>query len=327
MAAPAEKFSEELTEIASRHFGRPVKIEGLHRLSGGAVAESWWFDAVIDDKRHELILRLARSSQSSPLYPSKETEAKIQLVTIENGVPVPKVYFILDEEDGIGRGYVMQRIAGETIPRKILRDDEYAQAREQMARQCGEILYRIHSVDTNILPKLAALKNSQQLEQLQSGYNAFGENHPMFDFAFHWLKERMPEDPTPCLVHSDFRNGNLIVGPEGIRAILDWEMAHMGDPMEDLGWISVNSWRFGNIDKPVGGFGEREDLFAGYEAAGGSVDPERVHYWEVFGTLKWGFICLIQAFTHLSGTVRSVELAAIGRRVSETELDLIDLLI
>ena len=82
-------------------------------------------------------------------------------------------------------------------------------------------------------------------------------------------------------MHGDFRHGNLIIGPDGVRAVLDWELAHLGDPMEDLGWICVNSWRFGEIDKPVGGFGTREELFAGYEAAGRRVDPERV---EILGS-------------------------------------------
>ncbi len=325
MVTSLETFQEALSGVVSRHLGCS-SIKGLRRLSGGAVSESWWFDAEREDRKYECILRLARSSQTNPNYPDKETEARIQMATIENGVPVPEVYFILDQEDGIGSGYVMQRIVGETIPRKILRDDEYSRAREQMAKQCGEILYGIHSVEPNMLPKLAVLKNKEQLELLQSLYDSFVEYHPIFDLAISWLNAHTPKETEPRLVHSDFRNGNFIVGSEGIRAILDWEMAHVGDPMEDLGWLCVNSWRFGNIDKPGGGFGEREDLFAGYETAGGLVDKDRVHFWEVFGTLKWGLICLVQAFTHLNNTVRSVELAAIGRRVSETEIDLLNLL-
>ena len=150
----------------------------------------------------------------------------------------------------------------------------------------------------------------------------------MFDLAFRWLEERagtMSAEPT--LVHGDFRNGNLMVGPDGVRAVLDWELAHRGDPMEDLGWISVNSWRFGEIDRPVGGFGSREELFAGYEAAGGArVDPERVRFWEVLGTLKWGIMCAGMATSFASGADRSIERGTIGRRASETEIDLLRLL-
>ena len=96
--------------------------------------------------------------------------------------------------------------------------------------------------------------------------------------------------------------------------------------MEDLGWLCVKAWRFG-VDRPVGGFGEREDLFAAYERASGRrVDPDVVRWWEVLGTLKWGIMCIAQAFTHLSGAARSVELATIGRRVCENEWDLVGLM-
>ena len=136
----------------------------------------------------------------------------------------------------------------------------------------------------------------------------------------------MVDVPESRLVHGDFRNGNLIIGTDGVRAVLDWELAHLGDPMEDLGWICTNSWRFGSIDLPVGGFGEREDLFRGYEEAGGVVDPGRVHFWEVFGSLKWGIMCMSMYSVYRSGADRSVERAAIGRRSSEAEIDLMNLL-
>jgi aminoglycoside phosphotransferase (APT) family kinase protein len=127
------------------------------------------------------------------------------------------------------------------------------------------------------------------------------------------------------LVHGDFRIGNMLFGAEGLRVVLDWELAHIGDPMEDMGFLCVRSWRFGG-PKPVGGIGEREPFFAAYEAAGGvKVDPERVRFWEVFGNLRWGVICLSQARTYLDGHSKSVELAAIGRRTAETEWELLSL--
>jgi aminoglycoside phosphotransferase (APT) family kinase protein len=125
------------------------------------------------------------------------------------------------------------------------------------------------------------------------------------------------------VVHGDFRNGNLMIGADGIRAVLDWELAHLGDPMEDLGWLCVKSWRFGQAP-PVGGFGEYDELCASYAAASGrAVDRGTLHWHETLGTLKWGIMCIMQAVTHTSGIVRSVELAAIGRRVCEVEHDLL----
>jgi aminoglycoside phosphotransferase (APT) family kinase protein len=323
-----EEFARSLTKAASRHLGEEAVIEDLRPLSGGASAETWHFDALCGKARYELILRMSAPGGKKDNYRlDRETEAQVLKAAERCGVPVPPIHFILDEDDGIGPGYAMERVPGETIARKILRDDEYAEARDIMARQCGTILAGIHAVDTGLLPLLKKQPAEAGVKQLYTFYDIFGEKHPVFEFALRWLEDNAPEQTELSLVHGDFRNGNFIVGSEGIRSVLDWELAHLGDPMEDLGWICVNSWRFGNIDKPVGGFGSREDLFAGYEEAGGiPVNPASVHFWEVFGTLKWGIVCIVQAFTHLMGAKRSVELAAIGRRTSETEIDLLQLL-
>jgi aminoglycoside phosphotransferase (APT) family kinase protein len=320
------KVAAALSSAAERNLGGPVRIENLGPLSGGASADTWSFDAECGGKRYELILRLA-PPRKDQIRLDRMTEAKLLSLAGEAGVPAPKVLFQVDEEDGLNSGYAMERISGETIARKILRDERYAEARSRMARQCGEILFRIHSMDTSSLPPLKEQPAATLVEQLYPMYRSFGQELPVFELTFRWLKDHLPESAPLRFVHGDFRNGNFIVGPEGIRAVLDWELAHLGDPMEDLGWICVNSWRFGNIDLPVGGFGLREDLFAGYQAAGGGlVDPGEVHFWEIFGTLKWGLITILQAFTHLGGSRRSVELAAIGRRTSETEMDLVRLL-
>jgi aminoglycoside phosphotransferase (APT) family kinase protein len=321
------KVAAALAAAAERSLGDPVKIENLGPLSGGASADTWTFDAECHRERHELILRLA-PPRKDHIRLDRMTEARLVSLAGDAGVPVPKVLFQVEEEDGLGSGYAMERIAGETIARKILRDEQYAEARERMARQCGEILYRIHSMDTARLPPLKEQPAAALIDELYPMYKAFGQELPVFELTFRWLRDHLPEEGRELrFVHGDFRNGNFIVGPEGIRAVLDWELAHLGEPMEDLGWICVNSWRFGNIDLPVGGFGLREDLFAGYEDAGGApVDPEEVRFWEVFGTLKWGLITILQAYTHLGGAKRSVELAAIGRRTSETEIDLVNLL-
>lgn len=323
-----EEFARTLTRAASRHLGETAVLEDLRLLSGGASAETWHFDAVCGDTRHELILRLSPpGGKKDPHRLDRTTEAKVLKAVQNCGVCVPPICFVLDDDDAIGPGYAMQRIEGETIARKILREDEYAGARSGMARQCGRILAGIHAVDTGLLPSLKEQSVDKAVKQLYTFIDIFGEKNPVFEYTLRWLQDNFPEQTGLSLVHGDFRNGNFIVGPDGIRAVLDWELAHLGDPMEDLGWICVNSWRFGHIDNPVGGFGSREDLFAGYEEAGGiSVNPASVHFWEVYGTLKWGIICIVQAFTHLMGMKRSVELAAIGRRASETQIDLLQLL-
>jgi aminoglycoside phosphotransferase (APT) family kinase protein len=167
-----------------------------------------------------------------------------------------------------------------------------------------------------------------EIAEFQREIDGFGWPRPVFQLALRWLRDH---DPGPServtLVHGDFRHGNLMIGPDGVRAVLDWELAHLGDPMEDLGWICVNSWRFGVIDKPVGGFGTYEELFSGYEAASGiAVDVARVKFWEVMGTLRWGVMCVGMMQRFRLGPDHSMERAMIGRRSSETEIDLLRLL-
>jgi aminoglycoside phosphotransferase (APT) family kinase protein len=327
--AGADDFAERLAAACTRHLGGAGKLENLQRLSGGASQEMWSFDFVAPGAgRRELILRRNVRSQLQNL--ASETEFALLGAVQAGGVPVPATRFLLDPADELGSGYAMDRIAGETIPRKILRDAEYAGALPRMAEQAGRILAGIHAVDVSAiagLPSPARDPAGAALEQLRALIDQFGEPHPVFELALRWLADARPSDSGRALVHGDFRNGNFIVGPEGIRAVLDWELAHVGDPIEDLGWLCVPSWRFGVVAKPVGGFGRIEELCAAYSAAGGhGADPERVHYWIVLGTLRWGVICQAQAFTHRSGLTRSVELAAIGRRVCETEWDLLNLI-
>ncbi|MGB0922227.1 MAG: phosphotransferase family protein [Alphaproteobacteria bacterium] len=327
-----EEFEAKLATALRKHYGDTAKPAKLTRLSGGASQELWSFSTKIGDLEQPLILRRgmggtdkASNSTAIPLA----TEAAVLTAAGQNGVTCPQVRFVLDpDQDGMGAGYVMDAIAGETIARKILRDEEYAAARKVLARDCGAAMAGIHSVPQDKLPEMPVMDAATQLNAYREIYDGFGDPHPVFELAFRHLEERLPANPdTPLLVHGDFRNGNIIVNEQGLAAIIDWELAHLGDPMEDLGWICVTSWRFGQIDNPVGGFGQREEMFAGYEAAGGpKVDPARVHFWEVLGTLKWGIMCRIQMSAHVTGVARSVERAAIGRRASETEIDLLALL-
>ena len=248
-------------------------------------------------------------------------EAKLLAAAAKAGVPVPEIVVTSDDPAVLGSSFlVMTHVDGETIPRRILRDDEYAAARPLLASQCGTVLAALHRIPVDAAPELVG---EDQVDQFRTMLDNLGRPHPTFELAFRWLEENRPAPATPVVVHGDFRNGNLIVGPEGVRAVLDWELAHLGDPMEDLGWLCVKAWRFG-VDKPVGGFGDYDELIDAYEAAGGRpVDRDALHWWETLGTLKWGIMCIMQAFTHTSGAVRSVELAAIGRRVCEQEWDLL----
>jgi len=304
-------------------------VTNAARLSGGASQETWSFDIVHPEGNIGAILRRAPPGYGAA--PSRaaglDAEAILMQLAFDAGVPSPRVLHVLQPQDELGTGFIMQRVEGETIPRKILRDAQFAEARPKLARQVGGILARIHALDTAQLPKLRRMTAAKEIDELERDYHGFGWPRPVFELALRWLRER---DPGPSremtLVHGDFRHGNLMIGPDGVGAVLDWELAHLGDPMEDLGWVCVNSWRFGEIDKPVGGFGTREELFAGYEAAGRRADPARVKFWEVMGTLRWGVMCCGMMQRFRIGPEHSIERAMIGRRSSETEIDLLRLL-
>ncbi len=296
-------------------------------MSGGASRETWSFDATTADGE-TLGFVLRRDPAAHVGSSERSTEYALLEAAGRGSVPVPRVRVLLEPDDELGSGFVMDRIEGETIPRRILRDDTYAAARPRLAAQCGEIAARIHQLPVTELPPLPQQDAEQQLAQYRDLLDLFDEAHPTFELGLRWLSTRIPPATiAPTLVHGDFRNGNFIVGEDGIRAVLDWELAHVGDPLEDLGWLCVKSWRFGHPDRLVGGFGDLDDLLAAYTAAGGrGADPETVRFWVALGTLKWGVICISQAFTHLNGLVRSVELATLGRRVAEMEWDLLDII-
>lgn len=302
---------------------------GAALLSGGASQETWRFDIAHPDGPIGAILR--RSPRGYGAAPSRAAglgaEAQLMQLAFEAGLPSPRVLHVLVPEDELGAGFIMQRVEGETIARKILRDAEFAAVRPHLARQIGGVLAGLHGLPLDQLPTLRRMSAAREIADFERDYRSLNWPKPVFELALRWLRDHDPGPSTEeTLVHGDFRNGNLIIGADGVRAVLDWELAHLGDPMEDLGWVCVNSWRFGEIDKPVGGFGSREELFAGYEAAGRKVDPDRVRFWEVMGTLRWGIMCggMMQRFRE--GPDHSMERAMIGRRASETEIDLLRLL-
>ena len=319
----------ELGRCVAAWYPGATGVAGAEKLSGGASQETWSFDILHPDGNIGAILRRAPTGYGAS--PSRaaglDAEATLMQLAHDAGLPSPKVMHVLRPQDQLGTGFVMQRIAGETIARKILRDEQFAPARPLLARRLGEVAAGIHKLDASKLPGLRRMSAAKEIADLDREYRSFNWPRPVFELALRWLRER---DPGPSdevtLVHGDFRHGNLIIGPDGLRAVLDWELAHLGDPMEDLGWICVNSWRFGEIDKPVGGLGSREDLFAGYEAAGGKVDSDRVMFWEVMGTLRWGVMSCGMMQRFRTGPDHSMERAMIGRRSSETEIDLLRLL-
>lgn len=313
-----------LNAIAPQLGGK--SITGLRRLSGGASQETWAFAL---DTGRPLILRRKPAGAGSPTGNANPlaTEAAVIKAAAKLGAAVPEVLYVSDPGTDIGEAYVMVAVEGETLGKRIAQGEAFAAVRPQLARQCGEALAKIHAVPVEGLPDLAHSSALEELDKYETVYRTLGAKRPILEAAFRYLRERAPKLDRAVLLHGDFRNGNIMFHPEaGLAAVLDWELVHIGDPAEDMGWVCTASWRFGGA-KPVGGFGDYQDMLDGYEAAGGTpIALDRVLYWQMLGSLKWGVMCEGMYASYANGSDTSVERPMIGRRTSECEIDLMALL-
>jgi aminoglycoside phosphotransferase (APT) family kinase protein len=311
---------ERLEAVLGPVLGDGVVVENLNTLTGGASRTTWAFDAVTD-QRKALILR---TGPPDDIHATMELEAGVQLRAAAAGAPVPHILTADNSPAALGNPYLIcEAIAGETIVRRIHRSlDDPARAR--LLQQCAAALAAVHRAD----PAGLGLTQTDQLAEWRDRLDEMGDTTATFEWAFRWLDAHRPPPSPPRLVHGDFRMGNLIVDDAGLAAVLDWELVHVGEACEDLAWFCIRAWRFGAPEQlGAGGLGSVESFVSAYEAAGGAqIDRDALRWWLTLATLRWGVICRFQAERHLSGHTSSVELAAIGRRVSETEWDVLDLL-
>ncbi len=333
--AIAERVAAHLTAVAG-----PTRVAGLEPLAGGACQDNFVVDLDIqggpDVGDHRVVLRSDGSALLDGTL-SRREEFGVINAAVAAGVRTPRARWL-------GRGLVQEDAwalfldwaPGVAIGRKVLRDPDLAGARETLADELAGELARIHSIrppscggaDLPGLPEpaggdaaAAAIASARRMLQ------TVPEPHPAMELCLRWLAQNAPPTPRLCLAHRDFRTGNFLVTAPGLSAVLDWEFSGWGAPEEDLAWISVRDWRFGNLDRPIGGFAERDPFYAAYEAASGhAVDRRVVHWWEVMGNLRWGLGCLAQLARYSSGQTRDLEMVAIGRRAAEMEYEALRLI-
>lgn len=299
--------------------GAAQTVENLQRLTGGANMESSAFEYA----GQSYVLRRAPNAEmmAGRTY-GHDVEAAIVRAAFTAGVKAPEIVGEIAPDDDLGTGYIMHRVIAEVNPAKILANPPPALLTD-MARE----LAKIHSIALDTLPDLPASDTSTLIADMKMRFTAYGGDRPIFALALKWLEDHIPAPSSLVFLHGDYRMGNLMADENGLAAVLDWELAHIGDRHQDLAFGCINSWRFGHIDRPAFGCGQIEDFFATYAAESGAApDPIRFRFWLIYSTLWWGMCCLQMAEIWRSGMDKTLERAVIGRRTSETEVDLLMLL-
>jgi aminoglycoside phosphotransferase (APT) family kinase protein len=318
LEAPVIDIATKLATVMRREVGEG-EVSNLVRLSGGANMESSSFDF----GGAGYVLRRAPSAAMMEGRPfGHDVEAALVRAARAAGVRAPEVVAEIMPDDDFGTGYVMRRVEAEVNPAGIL-----ANPPPSLLSNLARELARIHAIRPREDLAIKAMDTAAALADLKTRFLAYGGDRPIIALALRWCEDNLPETAAPCLVHGDFRMGNLMVDANGLAAVLDWELAHWGDAHEDLAYGCMAVWRFGHYDRPAFGVGSMEELFAAYEAAGGvPVDAARFRFWLVYRTLWWALGCLQMADIWRSGIDRNLERAVIGRRTSENEIDLLLLL-
>ena len=324
-AAVTDGPDAALVSAALSAAGEEPGVVRLARIPGGASREVY----LAESEAGRWVLR--RDPPGAESFAPLAVEHQILGAAAAAGVPVPRPIRFEGQGGSFGSaGFLMEHVAGDSVAPRLLRREEYESARRALPEQLGRALARIHAIDPRSVTDLPMPEGDPAIaacELWESEIDRVGEPLPAVEAGLRWLRLNPPPPPSrQALVHGDFRLGNFIVDDDGLAAVIDWELAHAGDPAEDIGWLTIRSWRFGNDDLPVAGIGALEPFLAAYEAAGGVAPAaERLRWWEAMGNVKWAVICARQAHDHLDGRRVSHELASLGRRICEPEWDLLEL--
>ncbi|MFO0586015.1 MAG: phosphotransferase family protein [Polyangiaceae bacterium] len=325
----AEDTLPALERALAGLFGGPVTVRRAIMIPGGASKEAWSVDAETPQGPVALLVRRAGGGVIYSQTLTLEQEHAVVSAAYAGGVRAPRTFGYLPDVAGRD-AFVMARVPGESIGRKVVKDPALAAARVKLPEQMADELAKVHAVGLSALPFLPGGGEgptwSRVIARLYEELDSFNEPHPAIEWGLRWLKDHPPRTFGEVLVHGDYRIGNLLVGPEGLTGVIDWEFAHVGDPVEDLAWPLVRAWRFGQDGLRLGGIGDESAYLARYnQQTGRDVDRASLFFWELMGNIKWAVGCLAQARRHLDGKERSVELASLGRLAAEVEYEIVHL--
>lgn len=323
-AAPAA--FEDLAAAVRRRFGTVAVIENVEVPTLGGSNRTVIFDVVeAGGARRRLVSRQETYQGPDSPFLSPAAQYRVMEAVHRRGFRVPRPVFLYDDVDGMGAGFVTEFVAGQTLPKRIVESAEFADLRPRLAREFGELLAQLHAMPVSDFAFLQARSDSlDPLDAQRRRMDVYGRPRPALELALRWLEREHPAAEAPVFLHGDFRVGNLMVGSEGVTAVLDWECAHLGACMEDIGWLGMWSWRFGRPDLPVGGIAHWQPFIEAYEGAGGRrIDRHQIRYWNIFGLVRWAVLNLMQGYGHVDGTRRGLVFAACGRNADLIEYELL----
>lgn len=325
------EIQKSLLAVVDQYYGSAAQVVGLHLVAGGASHQAWSFDVVTGGMTIELILRRALGGKMFAAALDREQEFKIITAAFEAGVKVPKPHWFTADVAG-QPAFAMQRLTGETIGRRIVRQEQYEVARQRLPLQMAAALAAIHQINPDQaggLPGSAPGVSfaSYEIERFEQELATVAEPYPALALALQWLREHDPGDIGDQVCHGDFRVGNMVVDDQGLVGVLDWEFAHIGHPLYDHAFGCIRAWRFGQDWQLFGGISDLVTYLNAYNrAAGTSFTPADHYYWEVLANVKWAIATITQARRHLNGLESSMELASLGRMTAEIELEVLSLI-
>jgi aminoglycoside phosphotransferase (APT) family kinase protein len=274
-----------------------IHITGLRRTSVGFSRENWVFDARWQNGRGAFIAR--RDPIGSVLDTDRRVEIAVLSALGRSSVPVPRLRWADVDGTRLGRPAIIMDLADGVCEYMVLNGDRPLERRIAIARQLCDRLADLHLTDWRALGladvledpgSQAALRAAEYWEGVLRGAQL--EAEPELDLVIDWLKRHAPVSQITTLVHGDFKPGNVLMRGDEVATILDWETAHLGDPLEDIGWVT-NPLRAG--EQQIKGAWERGDILRHWSRRTGyDADPKAIHWWNVLANLK-------QSLTVLTG--------------------------
>jgi aminoglycoside phosphotransferase (APT) family kinase protein len=248
------------------------------------------------------------------------------------GMRVPRPLWLC-QDPPLPSFFVMEHVPGVAAGHRLVKDDTLVPDRARLAADLGEDLARLHHVrppvaSLDFLGPAPAHPALERVAACRADLDALGSAgvNPVLEWGLRWCERRAPPPASAVLLHRDYRTGNYLVHEGRLAAVLDWEFAGWGDPLEDIGWFFARCWRFGRGDRVAGGIGPAQAFLEAYGAASGNAvgEPQTV-YWQVMAHVRWAVIALQQAERHRSGAQASLELALTAHIVPELEWEILEL--